>query len=117
MATTVALLVVRGPVALAKALMAIDLLSDGRCLAGVGPGSSERDYAAAGVPFAERWARFDDALVARALRRRPLSALHGARSPRPQDRWVPQRARHDVDVGDRRPPSATGCSVTSSRRC
>lgn len=63
LATTVALPAVRGPAALAKALMAIDLLSEGRCLAGVGPGSSERDYAVAGVPFAERWARFDDALI------------------------------------------------------
>ena len=29
------------------------------CSPGVGPGSSARDYAAAGVPFEERWRRFD----------------------------------------------------------
>ena len=46
LATTVALPVVRGPAALAKALMALDLLSEGRLLAGVGPGSSADDYAA-----------------------------------------------------------------------
>lgn len=61
-ATTVALPVIRGPVALAKALGAIDRLSGGRLVVGVGPGSSERDYAAAGIDFAERWARLDEAV-------------------------------------------------------
>ena len=70
LATTVALPVLRGPVALAKALAAIDLLSAGRLVAGLGPGSSERDYRVAGIPFDERWARFDEALlVLRALLR------------------------------------------------
>ena len=63
LATTVALAVVRGPVPLAKALTAIDVLSQGRVVAGVGPGSSARDYELVGVPFEERWKRFDDALA------------------------------------------------------
>lgn len=63
LATTVALPVLRGPVALAKALAAIDVLSDGRLVAGLAAGSSERDYHALGVSFEERWARFDEALV------------------------------------------------------
>jgi alkanesulfonate monooxygenase SsuD/methylene tetrahydromethanopterin reductase-like flavin-dependent oxidoreductase (luciferase family) len=63
LATTVALAVVRGPVPLAKALTAIDVLSRGRVVAGVGPGSSARDYELAGIPFAERWRRFDEALA------------------------------------------------------
>jgi len=46
LATTVALPVVRGPVPLAKQLAAIDVLSGGRVVAGVGPGSSAADYAA-----------------------------------------------------------------------
>src|SRR5918998_675460 len=62
LATTVALPVVRGPVALAKSLAAIDLLSGGRLVVGVGPGSSDRDYAAVGVPFEERWKRLDEAV-------------------------------------------------------
>jgi alkanesulfonate monooxygenase SsuD/methylene tetrahydromethanopterin reductase-like flavin-dependent oxidoreductase (luciferase family) len=61
LATTVALVPLRGPVPLAKALAALDVLSDGRVVAGVGPGSSARDYDAVGVPHAERWARFDEA--------------------------------------------------------
>jgi alkanesulfonate monooxygenase SsuD/methylene tetrahydromethanopterin reductase-like flavin-dependent oxidoreductase (luciferase family) len=61
LATTVSLVALRGPVPLAKTLAALDLLSDGRAVAGVGPGSSERDYDAVGVPYDERWKRFDDA--------------------------------------------------------
>jgi alkanesulfonate monooxygenase SsuD/methylene tetrahydromethanopterin reductase-like flavin-dependent oxidoreductase (luciferase family) len=64
--TTVVNPVVRGPVATAKMLAGLDVLSGGRVTAGLGPGSSERDYASVGVPFDERWPRFDEA--ARALR-------------------------------------------------
>ena len=68
LATTVSLAVLRGPVVLAKALAAIDVLSDGRLVAAVGPGSSERDYRLLGIPFEERWKRFDEAIaVLRAL--------------------------------------------------
>src|SRR4051794_22535898 len=62
LATTVALVALRGPVPLAKTLVALDVLSDGRVVAGVGPGSSERDYDALRVPYEERWQRFDEAL-------------------------------------------------------
>ena len=60
--TTVALAALRGPVPLAKALSALDVLSDGRVIAGVGPGSSRADYDVVGVPFEQRWQRFDDTL-------------------------------------------------------
>jgi alkanesulfonate monooxygenase SsuD/methylene tetrahydromethanopterin reductase-like flavin-dependent oxidoreductase (luciferase family) len=63
-ATTVALPVIRGPVQTAKMLAALDRLSGGRLVAGVGPGSSPRDYAAVGVAFEERWKRFDEAVRA-----------------------------------------------------
>jgi alkanesulfonate monooxygenase SsuD/methylene tetrahydromethanopterin reductase-like flavin-dependent oxidoreductase (luciferase family) len=62
--TTVANPVVRGPAALAKVLAGLDVLSGGRVTAGLGPGSSGRDYATVGVPFEERWPRFDEAVVA-----------------------------------------------------
>ena len=77
LATTVSLAVLRGPVPLAKALAAIDVLSEGRLIAAVGPGSSRRDYEAVGVPFDERWKRFDEALVV-------LRALL-ARAPLPEE--------------------------------
>ena len=75
LATTVSLPVLRGPVPLAKALAAIDVLSEGRLVAALGPGSSERDYRILGIPFEERWTRFEEALVVlRAL-------LRGERMP------------------------------------
>ncbi len=64
LATTIANVVVRGPVATARALAAIDVLSDGRAVAGVGPGSSPRDYEAVGIPFDQRWPRFEEASAA-----------------------------------------------------
>jgi alkanesulfonate monooxygenase SsuD/methylene tetrahydromethanopterin reductase-like flavin-dependent oxidoreductase (luciferase family) len=74
LATTVSLVSLRGPVPLAKALAALDLLSDGRVVAGVGPGSSERDYEAVAVPFDERWKRFEESTA-------ELRALLGPDSP------------------------------------
>jgi alkanesulfonate monooxygenase SsuD/methylene tetrahydromethanopterin reductase-like flavin-dependent oxidoreductase (luciferase family) len=62
LATTVALVSLRGPVQLAKTLAALDVLSGGRVTAGVGPGSSARDYELTGVPFDERWRRFEDSV-------------------------------------------------------
>lgn len=64
LATTVSLPVVRGPVQLAKSLGAIDVLSGGRTIVAVGPGSSPRDYEIAGVDFEERWKRLDEAVQA-----------------------------------------------------
>jgi alkanesulfonate monooxygenase SsuD/methylene tetrahydromethanopterin reductase-like flavin-dependent oxidoreductase (luciferase family) len=70
LATTVSLAALRGPVPLAKTLAALDVLSEGRLVAGVGPGSSNRDYDALGLPFEERWKRFDEAVaILRALLR------------------------------------------------
>jgi alkanesulfonate monooxygenase SsuD/methylene tetrahydromethanopterin reductase-like flavin-dependent oxidoreductase (luciferase family) len=62
--TTAANPVVRGPAVLAKALASLDVLSGGRVVAGLAPGSSDRDYASVGVPFDERWPRFDEAVQA-----------------------------------------------------
>ncbi len=62
LATTVSLPVIRGPAQLAKTLAAIDILSDGRLVIGVGPGSSARDYEAAGVSFDQRWPRFAESI-------------------------------------------------------
>ena len=62
-ATTVSLAVLRGPVPLAKTLAALDVLTEGRLVAGLGPGSSKRDYDALGIPFEERWERFEEAVT------------------------------------------------------
>jgi len=62
LATTVAVPVLRGPAATAKILAAIDLLSGGRLMVGLGPGSSARDYELVGLRFEERWKRLDEAV-------------------------------------------------------
>ena len=74
LATTVALVSLRGPVQLAKTIAALDVLSEGRVVAGVGPGSSERDYEATGVPYDERWERFEESV-------KRLRGLLGPESP------------------------------------
>jgi alkanesulfonate monooxygenase SsuD/methylene tetrahydromethanopterin reductase-like flavin-dependent oxidoreductase (luciferase family) len=95
LATTVSLSAVRGPIALAKTLTALDILSEGRVIAGVGPGSSSRDYDAVGLPFDERWGRFDESVAI--LR----SLLRGENSPRtrfyplPDSELAPRPYRED----------------------
>ena len=76
--TTVALAALRGPVPLAKALSALDELSDGRVIAGIGPGSSRADYDAVGVPFEQRWQRFDQTLPLIRAMLQPATAGSGA---------------------------------------
>lgn len=79
LATTVAVPVLRGPAATAKILAAIDLLSGGRLVVGLGPGSSARDYELVGVPFEERWKRLDEAVqTLRAYWRADDIAFEGA---------------------------------------
>ena len=85
--TTVALAALRGPVPLAKALSALDVLSDGRVIAGVGPGSSKADYDAVGVPFEQRWQRFDETLADQG--RAPPATAGGAGDGAPAGRLLP----------------------------
>jgi alkanesulfonate monooxygenase SsuD/methylene tetrahydromethanopterin reductase-like flavin-dependent oxidoreductase (luciferase family) len=58
LATSILNIVVRNPVISMKALSAVDILSSGRLVAGIGPGSHKADYEACGVSFEERWGRF-----------------------------------------------------------
>jgi alkanesulfonate monooxygenase SsuD/methylene tetrahydromethanopterin reductase-like flavin-dependent oxidoreductase (luciferase family) len=80
--TTISLPTIRGPLQLAKTLISLNALAEGRLVAGIGPGSSSRDYAAAGVPFEQRWRRFDEA--ARILRR----VFHD-QEPEDRDHYAP----------------------------
>ena len=94
LATTVALPVLRGPIALAKTLAALDVLSEGRLIAAVGPGSSTLDYEAVGIPFDERWKRFDEAIpTLRAL-------LNGDRRP-PDARYYALPADLELEPSSR----------------
>ena len=64
LATSVLLPAVRNPFVAAKMLATLDHLSGGRLVVGVSAGSYEPDYAAAGVPFDERWRRLDQSILA-----------------------------------------------------
>jgi alkanesulfonate monooxygenase SsuD/methylene tetrahydromethanopterin reductase-like flavin-dependent oxidoreductase (luciferase family) len=77
--TSVSPATLRGPVPLAKALVALDILSEGRVIAGLGPGSSQLDYELIGVPFEERWPRFEEAIgLLRALLQPGATPTSGA---------------------------------------
>jgi alkanesulfonate monooxygenase SsuD/methylene tetrahydromethanopterin reductase-like flavin-dependent oxidoreductase (luciferase family) len=93
LATTVALVSLRGPVALAKLLAAIDVLSGGRVVAGVGPGSSQRDYDALGIGFDDRWGRFEDAVGLLRTLLDGHEASHGGRFATPDESLAPSAVR------------------------
>jgi alkanesulfonate monooxygenase SsuD/methylene tetrahydromethanopterin reductase-like flavin-dependent oxidoreductase (luciferase family) len=90
LATTVSLPTLRGPVPLARALLALHVLSGGRMIAGLGPGSSRQDHDAVGVAFEQRWQRFDEAIgLLRALLRGEVPSTPGRFYPVPQGQLSP----------------------------
>jgi probable F420-dependent oxidoreductase len=54
----------RNPFLAAKAIASLDVLARGRVILGMAPGYLEGEFAALGVPLAERAERFDEALAA-----------------------------------------------------
>jgi len=105
--TSLALATLRGPVPLAKMFSALDILSDGRVIAGLGPGSSEADYAAVGAPFGERWPRFDEAVrLLKGLLQPGAAAAAVPTTPRPRPgsplrRGSPAASRSGSEAGVR----------------
>jgi probable F420-dependent oxidoreductase len=61
--TSVLVLPMRHPLPLAKELATLQTLSDGRLILGAGVGWLEPEFAALGVPFAERGRRLDEGLA------------------------------------------------------
>jgi alkanesulfonate monooxygenase SsuD/methylene tetrahydromethanopterin reductase-like flavin-dependent oxidoreductase (luciferase family) len=58
-------------------------------IAGVGPGSSKADYDVVGVPFEQRWQRFDDTLQLIKAMLRPATAASGASDGAPAESLLP----------------------------
>jgi alkanesulfonate monooxygenase SsuD/methylene tetrahydromethanopterin reductase-like flavin-dependent oxidoreductase (luciferase family) len=78
--TSVGLPSLRGPVPYAAAMCTLATLTQGRVIAGIGPGSSREDYDLMGIAWQERWPRFEEA--SRVLRAR----LAGG--PPPVELWL-----------------------------
>src|SRR5207237_4217481 len=64
LATGILILPQHNPVLAAKQIATLDHLSRGRILLGIGAGWSREEFAALGVPFAERGARMDEYIAA-----------------------------------------------------
>jgi probable F420-dependent oxidoreductase len=79
--TGIIILPQRNPVVLAKELASLDVLSRGRLVFGLGVGYLEPEFAALGVPFAQRGARADEYLEA-------ILALWTQAKPRYAGRFV-----------------------------
>lgn len=62
--TSVLILPPRGILVTAKQYAALDVLSGGRVIAGVGPGSLFRDYEVVGMDHSEMWPRFEEGVQA-----------------------------------------------------
>jgi probable F420-dependent oxidoreductase len=62
--TGIVVLPLRNPVILAKELASLDVLSNGRLMFGIGVGNFAEEYEAVGMPWSERGAVADEALLA-----------------------------------------------------
>jgi probable F420-dependent oxidoreductase len=80
-ASGIIILPLRNPVLLAKELAGIDVVSNGRLIVGVGAGYVPEEFAAVGVPLAERGKRMDDSI-------RALRALWATERPQYHGRFV-----------------------------
>ena len=77
LATGILIAPLRSPALLAKTAATLDVISHGRLDLGVGVGWQPEEYEASGVPFDQRWRRFDDTLRAcRALWRDAPATFH-----------------------------------------
>ena len=81
LATGIIILPQRNPLVLAKELASVDVVSGGRLLFGIGAGYLEPEFAALGIPFADRGPRTDEYLDA-------ILALWNQPSPRHKGRFV-----------------------------
>ncbi|MGE3912497.1 MAG: LLM class flavin-dependent oxidoreductase [Chloroflexota bacterium] len=74
--TSVVVLPPRGVMVTAKQFAAVDVLTGGRVIAGVGTGSLFRDYQVVGLDAADMWPRFEDAVLAMRAYLTPDSPPH-----------------------------------------
>jgi probable F420-dependent oxidoreductase len=91
--TSVLIVPYRDPVFAAKFLSTVDYLSEGRLVVGIGAGWLEEEFAALGVPFAERGPRTDEYLrVYRNLWETETSSFEGSWKRYDKMRMFPKQA-------------------------
>ena len=89
--TAVLVLPYRHPIYTAKALATVDVLSGGRLVVGVGAGWMEPEFAALGVPIAERGSRTNETIdVLKALWTEDVPSYHGRHFQFSNIKSVPQ---------------------------
>lgn len=97
--TAVYLLGLRHPFVAARAFATLDHISGGRAIAGVGAGWYEGEWVAAGLDFASRGRRLDEALqVARLLWERETVAWDGAFFSFPEVAFEPKPLQRPLPV-------------------
>jgi alkanesulfonate monooxygenase len=121
--TAILVLPLRDPVILAKQVASLDVLTGGRVVLGVGTGWNEQEFAACGIPYAERGRRAEEMVeLLKRLWTEERVTFEGRHyrvrdiriEPRPVQQphppiwigggvWAPQHAAHLTDIPGYRP--------------
>jgi probable F420-dependent oxidoreductase len=97
--TAVHLFALRHPFVSARAFATLDVVSSGRAICGVGAGWYRGEWDAAGIPFASRGARLDEAIeVARRLWSEPVVTHSGRFYSFPEVAFEPKPVQHRLPI-------------------
>ncbi|MEU4228405.1 TIGR03619 family F420-dependent LLM class oxidoreductase [Nonomuraea sp. NPDC026600] len=97
--TAVHLFALRHPFVSARAFATLDVVSSGRAICGVGAGWYRGEWDAAGIPFASRGARLDEAIeVARQLWSSPVVTHSGQFYSFPEVAFEPKPVQHRLPI-------------------
>ncbi|WP_433511324.1 TIGR03619 family F420-dependent LLM class oxidoreductase [Nonomuraea sp. CA-143628] len=97
--TAVHLFALRHPFVSARAFATLDVVSSGRAICGVGAGWYQGEWDAAGIPFASRGARLDEAIeVARRLWSDPVVTHSGRFYSFPEVAFEPKPVQHRLPI-------------------
>lgn len=97
--TAVHLFALRHPFVSARAFATLDVVSSGRAICGVGAGWYQGEWDAAGIPFASRGARLDEAIeVARQLWSAPVVTHSGQFYSFPEVAFEPKPVQHRLPI-------------------
>ncbi|MCA2227240.1 TIGR03619 family F420-dependent LLM class oxidoreductase [Nonomuraea aurantiaca] len=97
--TAVHLFALRHPFVSARAFATLDVVSSGRAICGVGAGWYRGEWDAAGIPFASRGARLDEAIeVARRLWSAPVVTHSGRFYSFPEVAFEPKPVQHRLPI-------------------